>query len=51
MIFLVPDTPIETRADNEEVVIRSSLAFPTQVLGIVLLMQIPTFSRVGMIFI
>ena len=43
MICLVPDTPIETRVDNEEIVIRSSLAFPIQVLGVALQMQFPTF--------
>ena len=45
MICLVPDTPIETRGDDEVVVIRPSLAFPIHVLGVALQMQFPTFLR------
>jgi hypothetical protein len=49
MVCLVPDTRIETRGDDEEVVIRS-LAFLVQVFGAALQMQFSTFSRVGMSF-
>jgi hypothetical protein len=34
MICLVSDIPIETRSDEQDIVIRSCLPFPLQVLGI-----------------